>query len=704
MDAKNRQFLDLINGSKQFVVPVFQRDYSWTQDQCLRFWKDVLHAGRLNSAGGHFLGSIVYVGVGPTRAAFNTLQVIDGQQRLTTLILLLTALRDHIADLDWTGTDDSPTPHEIDQVFLKNPKKGDRAHKLRLRRADNDNLRSLIDAEGATDTTNSNLIGDAYNYFRSQLKNSDPDVVYSGLGRLIVVDVALDRAIDNPQLIFESLNSTGVALSQSDLIRNYLLMGLDEDQQTFLYDRYWIKIEADFRRIGSTPDRFLREYVALKSKSRKAVRDPDIYDEFKRYWDPTATTSLVDLLADITKFADYYARIVSPRKSSSHQPPALVGQLSHLKASGIVHAMLAMQLYDYYRNGLQCEADFLASLNLIESYVVRRSVLGWSSHDYWSVFAAVVRYLRENAEAEGPLDSLKVAFASQRRGFPTDDEFKKALQEVDLYGRRNCFQILTRLENYNEREPTPTEALSVEHIMPQAVAEVRDWREMLGDKWEETHGAWLHRLGNLTLTGYNSSMSNKPFAEKKSTEGGFNDSAARLNKDVRQEDRWTSEQMEARGARLAERSLRVWPHHGANEKLLREAKARELRRRAKEKDLRSLDMKPHVRQLAELVLEGIRAVGAVVEVIEKRSICCYTPPDFFVEVLPMTGHVRLILPLEFEELNAVGDLTIRDTSAWSWVQNRVHTECNVLVEVRDQAQATAAMALVRQALAATDFA
>ena len=695
MKAIDRRLLEIIEGRKQFTVPVFQRDYSWTEDEWNQLWNDVLQASGPQSRSGHFLGSIVYVGDGEN-AVFNRFQVIDGQQRLATILLLLTALRDHIGESGWTGT---PTQDEIDDYYLKNRHEpSDRVHKLCLRRRDNTTLKSLIDKGLSAEVDDSSPVKKAYDYFRNALRAADPVAVYQGVGRLNVVDVSLKRKDDDPQLIFESLNSTGVALSQSDLIRNYLLMGQTDAKQAQLYEDYWTEIESDFRHAGLTPDRFLREYVALKSEARKALRDHEVYDGFKRHWSPSSDTSVDSLLAELRRFAIYYLAVVAPSKFPNRRSRKLSDALTHVRALGIVHAMLGMQLYDYTETQNLSEAGFVDALGIIESYVVRRSVLNWSSRSHWAVFASVARRLRATAEAKGPLEALRVAFAQQAQGFPSDEEFESSIQDINLYRRKNCHQILGRLENHGQREPSPVRDYTVEHIMPQSINDVPSWKAMLGEDWQAIHDTWLHRLGNLTLTGYNSSMSNRGFRKKKAVPGGFNDSAARLNRYVRAQEVWTQEQIEARGGQIAKRALEVWPHHGANEQLLREARTDELRLRAGEKNASSLNMSVAVRGILDVLLEQIRGLGEVVGVIEKRSICCYSPPDFFVEIIPMTKNLRLILPLELDEAVGADDLTVVDTSEWHWVQNRVHTECNVLVDLHEEVDAFAAMTLVRLAL------
>jgi uncharacterized protein with ParB-like and HNH nuclease domain len=225
MKAIDRPFTNIINGTSQFIIPVFQRDYTWdAETQCAQLWRDVLRAARAGGEHGHFLGSIVYVATGDSLAGFTRWLLIDGQQRLTTLTLLLTALRDHIRDTKWVGGENDPTPKRIDAYFLKNvQEEGDREQKLVLRRHDQATLRALIDGKELPGDA-SEHIRDNYNFFREQLIAADPADVYRGVSRLLIVDVALDRQTDDPQLIFESLNSTGVDLSQSDLIRNFILM------------------------------------------------------------------------------------------------------------------------------------------------------------------------------------------------------------------------------------------------------------------------------------------------------------------------------------------------------------------------------------------------------------------------------------------------------------------------------------------------
>ncbi|MCY4449822.1 MAG: DUF262 domain-containing protein [Chloroflexi bacterium] len=695
MLAVNRRFAEIINGNKQFIIPVFQRDYSWTTTQCLQLWQDVLRASSKESAS-HFMGSFVYV-EGTAGAAFSTWLVIDGQQRLSTLTLLLIALRDHIGETGWVGGEDSPSTDQIDAYFLRNIyEKDNRSYKLILRRADNSTLRSLIDGEDLLDSSDtSEPVVEAYDLFRELLagSESDPDAVYKGIGCLEIVDVKLDYR-DNPQLVFESLNSTGVDLSESDLIRNYLLMGLKEEEQTKLYNDHWSKIEHNFRQAGNAPDSFLRDYIALKQKLTTQSKADQIYEDFKKFWQLSDVDSTAVILEDMGRFARYYVAFLRP-SMTPHKP--IFPYMVHVRSGGFgnTHAPLVMRLYDYYDRNLVTQADFIRALRLIKSYLIRRAVLGLQTRDYWSVFARMAHSIKEDSVFE----SFQVVLARQNYSyrFPSDREFITGLQECNLYRLRICRHILERLENYGEREPSPIQEYSVEHILPQQIQDVPEWQEMLGADWEEVHETWLHRLGNLTLTAYNSTYSNRPFLQKKTIQGGFNQSAVRLNQYVREQEQWTAAEMEERGRLLANRAIAIWPNHQADEGLILDEEIRELRGRAAQKDSGSIAMTPQVRNLLTSLQGFVHELGDVIEVIEYRSVCFYDSfADFFVEMLPMAYQVRILVPLDFDEVDDPEEIAM-DVTDYKFLPNVIHSYCGVFLDVKEQWQITAAMQIVRQA-------
>ena len=245
-------------------------------------WQDINQIASDPTDRGHFLGSVVYISTGDSSAAFTRWLLIDGQQRVTTLTLLLAALRDYIVESKWSGTEDGPTAKRVEAYFLKNAQEeGGRRPKLMLRRHDQATLQAILDGEELP-VDPSERIRDNYEWFREQLTEADPELVYRGINRLVVVDVTLDRGTDDPQLIFESLNSTGMDLSQSDLIRNFILMRLPEAEQTRLYEIFWSKIEGLFRGSEKTFDAFVRDFLALRSRATKQGRADEIYFAFRR--------------------------------------------------------------------------------------------------------------------------------------------------------------------------------------------------------------------------------------------------------------------------------------------------------------------------------------------------------------------------------------------------------------------------------------
>lgn len=697
MHAIDSPIIDIINGNKQFIIPVFQRDFSWTHDQFRQFWKDVTSASEMGTGGSHFMGSIVYVAADLSNAAFQRWLLIDGQQRMSTLTVLMVALRDHIQSTEWLGTDDGPTVQKIDAYFLKNEhENGERQFKFILRRRDNTTLQALVNGIAPTElgSESSELLIDAYEYFRSVLRtpNVDPETIYQGIARINVVDVTLDRKIDNPQLVFESMNSTGVDLRQSDLVRNFLLMGLDESDQTRLFEEYWSKIETLFRTSGNAFDGFLRDYLALTRGETKQVRIDRIYDEFKSFFSQYKSGSLEYLLADMTRVAGSYASFLG---IAPMQRRWLANAMSHMRSLNTTQALLVMRLYDYHQKEQLSDDDFVKAIELIESYLMRRAVLSMQTRGYWSVFARIAQDLHSDAI----LESLQVSFARLRGNyrFPSDEEFMRGLREHDLYNLRVCKQILDRLENAGHREPSPVQDYSIEHIMPQGISTSPEWQEMIGEHYMEEHADWVHRLGNLTLTAYNSTYSNRPFDVKRDIEGGFRHSAVRLNEDVRNQLQWTTEEIRQRTNRLAIRALVIWRNHDADVESIQAADIRELKVLASKRDVGELEMASGIREVLDEIRSRIRELVDVIEVIERKSVCCYGP-EFFIELMPMRYAVRLILPLKYSEIDIPEDVIAHDASTWKFVVNRVNSDSDLLVDINDVSLVASVLPMIRIAL------
>ena len=694
MQAINRKFTDIINGTTQFLVPVFQRDYKWTEDQCGRMWQDIRNAG-VGTDEGHFLGSIVYIATADSSAGCTRWLVVDGQQRLTTLTLLMVALRDYIKESKWSGGPDSPTPERIDAYFLINGlEPNHRRYKLRLRRSDNATLRALIDGT-ALPVKHSATIQSTYALFREYVREcADPDLIYRGASNLVIVDVTLHRNVDDPQLVFESLNSTGVDLSQADLVRNYLLMGLEEHEQTRLYKEYWSGVEELFRKSAGVMNSFIRDYVAVVTHATKQIRDDRIYDEFKEAFPLSEIKQLESRLDDISRNARYYAAFMIGDKNSR-----LDEAMRNVRQLAQVPAILVMRLYGSFEDGSLSEPDFVRALSLIESYILRRAVCRMQTRGYWTVF----NRLAQRLDQASPLDSLKVELLMLRTGnyrFPTDAEYKKALVEEDLYELRICWNLLVRLENAETKEPSDTSKLSIEHIMPQNENLPPAWREMLGSGWKEVQTDWLHRLGNLTLTAYNSTYSDRPFEEKKTIQGGFDDSAVRLNKFVRNQPVWTKAEMEERGEILADRAIKIWPSLQVDEASVTQAEIDELRMKAERRSPEEIDMDSESRALFDVVRQEVLGLGNVIEITESKSVSYHHGTKFFLEILPRRGYLALVMPLDFSEVDNPEGL-VSDATTWKFIPNSRY-DVGIIMDLWSRDRIEKAMPIIRQAFTVPD--
>ena len=566
MQAINTTFRQLIDGTKQFIIPVFQRDYAWDTPNWRQLWSDISRTSVGNGDRGHFVGSVVHI-PDSTVATRPSQLVIDGQQRLTTLTILCVALRDYIVQNNLVGREGLPTPEQVDAYFISNTwETGDFRYKLRLRDTDDQTLRAVVDgtAFNDPDVAKSARIFEAYEYFMERLdeEDTDPAAIYHGLSQLRIVEISLDRAVDDPQAVFESINSTGVRLTQGDLVRNYLLMRLAESEQTRLYRTYWQRIEDMFRgQDGTITDTamnlFLRDYVALKQGATRESQIPRIYEEFKAYYEGLSPDmTLEERLADMRRYAGYHAKW-NGRAAIPSVP--LNESMRNVRSRGNTTGVLIMRLYACYENHTLSANDFVEALRLIDSYLLRHAVCGNQIRSFWRIFADMNRDIQDDA----PSASLHQTMAKERGNygfwsFPSDGDFVRALQEKDLYPLQICRHILDRLENDGERELSPVRDYSIEHIMPQTLT--AEWREMLGDEHaDQIHLEKLHRLGNLTLTGFNPEYSNCSFIVKKNRSNGFNESAVRLNFYVRSQSEWTAAQIDERGRLLAQRALTIWP-------------------------------------------------------------------------------------------------------------------------------------------------
>ena len=704
MQAQNIPFHRILNGTRQFVIPVFQRDYRWETEQCDRFWRDIIAIARDEQRSGHFLGSVVYVSTEDSSAGFVRWQLIDGQQRMTTLTLLLAALRDHLQETEWQSPDgdpDAPTSERIEHDFLINGhQETERRYKLKLRRYDWKELQAILDKkkfpDDLVDNNQSGRIQENYQFFKQQLKDADPAEVYRGIGRLVIVDLSV-TASDNPQLIFESLNSTGVTLSQSDLIRNFVLMAVSPSEQDRLYRDYWQPTEALYRNSEKAFDTFVRDYIALKTRASKQEKASDIYQGFKQYLAGYQGDggSLEELLGDMLRYGRYNAAFTIA--SYDHQWPEISKSLGRLRKLGEAAAPLIMRLFDLHDKEQALSMDsFNEAVRVIESYLFRRAICGLQNRDYWRIFALLAHRLDPN----DPVQGVKAGLKARRASYicPTDGEFRNALMEREIYRLRHRLTLLEALENHGSREPTNTEDYTIEHILPQNENLSGSWQEMLGENWRETQRTWVHRLGNLTLTGYNSRYSDRPFHQKKSIDGGFEESSVRLNKFVREQSQWTEREIKQRGGILADQALEIWPYLEVEESAVEDAKRAELMERGRDRSVEAVEMNTVATALFDELRAWIKErFPLVIEQPTKREqgIGYYTPYEFL-EILPRTSGLQILLVGDYGEIDDPSDI-VEDASEQKYFRNAGDIEPGVFMRIKDSSDIAKAKPAIRQA-------
>jgi uncharacterized protein with ParB-like and HNH nuclease domain/predicted transport protein len=641
--ATEAKLLNFLQKSGQFIIPIYQRTYSWTPKQCEQLWNDILRAGRSETIPGHFVGSIVYVEKGLySVSSIPQLLVIDGQQRLTTVSLLIAALAQA---LDEGEAVDGVTARKLANYYLLNPEEdGELRYKLLLTQTDRETLTRIV-AQKPQPGEHSIRIAENFTYFQNQIKGARHELpaVYKGIAKLLIVDIALNRDHDNPQLIFESLNSTGLDLSQADLIRNYVLMGLEPALQEELYQDHWRPMERSFGQADYTRlfDRFMRDYLTVKTGAIPNIAA--VYEEFKIYAAQPQAGSVNQVVADIHRASGHFVAIALERENDRDLREAF-GDINALKVD-VAYPFL-LELYADYTAGCLSHAELLAILRLVESYVFRRAVCGIPTNSLNKTFANLAKEIDKSRY----LESVQAAFLlmTSYRRFPDDEEFARELQVKDLYNFRSRNYWLRRLENHGRKERVQVEEYTIEHIMPQNEDMPSAWRLELGERWQETHAQYLHTIGNLTLTGYNSELSDRPFAEKRTMTGGFADSPLRLNSGLGQIERWNEAAIKARSEKLAKKACLVWPAPQVAPAVV------DLYRPKRTTTGYTLTDHPYLHgPMLELFEHFRRQVlnldASVTEEILKLYIA-YKATTNFVDVVPQSKRLRLSLNMDFADI------------------------------------------------------
>lgn len=554
MDARKGNIYEILNGNRQFLIPVYQRYYSWDVEQCKRLWNDIVEMQKRGKEG-HFVGSIVNIAEQAMPTGVQKYMIIDGQQRITTLSLLLIALRDYAVK---NPGDTTINARRIDNMLLKNEYEiGDERYKLLLTETDRDILKCLVEEKPISDDTRSKLL-DNYRFFASKIADKEllPAEIYESIGKLQIVNITLDRLVDDAQAIFESLNSTGKELSESDLIRNYVLMGLEPAEQTYVYEHLWRPMELLFvyETQGLVMDKFFRDYLTMKTT--RIPKQNRIYEEFKLY---------------------------------------------HLNCEFGTVRELCQDLFTYVRSD-----DYV---NSIKAFFIMRD-------DY--------------------------------KEFPNDDKFTAAFVSKDIYTMRSRNFILSHLENYGNKAPIIIENYTIEHIMPQNSNLSPEWQKMLGTNWRDVQKTYLHTIGNLTLTAYNSEMSDHPFMVKMDMEGGFKESALRLNAYVVKVTEWNEQRIKERARLLADKAKQIWAFPDMTVEELAPYQVEE--KPAERYNLETYDTNVFTKTLFDVLDRRIRNLSPSVKREFKKLYVAYKLDTNFVDIVFQKQRLRISINMKFSEV------------------------------------------------------
>ncbi len=545
----------------QFIIPVYQRNYDWTQTQCKQLYLDILEAGNNDKLSAHFIGSIVYVHDDVYSASgIRELTVIDGQQRLTTMTLIYLALYRLSIELK-----NKPLENRINETYLINKFASDE-EKLKLRPTDNNDvaLKYLLRSDIEEEFNDYSRLIENFNFYKTRITTENYEVVLKGINKLMFVEISLDREKDDPQKIFESLNSTGLELSQADLIRNYILMGLNRKSQNKIYDNYWEIIEKSAKDNTVNSSRvsdFIRDYLTLKNN--KIPNKNKVYQEFKDKYPTTTIEDLENHLKPIKKLVKHYNKILNPNIEKDAEIRQQLTNINNLEIN--VAYPFIMQVYDDYSSEIITKQIFIEVLDLIQSFTWRRFIIGLPTNALNKIFMR----LYEDVEIDNYLTSIQKLLLKKKgtQRFPRDIEVINSLKEKDVYGikSKNRVYFLEKLENFQNKEFVSiigNDDITIEHIFPQNPAP--KWKIDLGEEqYKFIKETYLNTISNLTLSGNNGKLGNKTFIEKKEMnidgkEQGYEFSRLWLNRFLKEQSKWDRTIIEKRFAIIKERFLNIW--------------------------------------------------------------------------------------------------------------------------------------------------
>jgi len=560
MKANETKVEDFLSSNKtQFIIPVYQRNYDWSISQCKQLLDDILEVGTNNKMNAHFIGSLVYVHDDIyTATRIKELTIIDGQQRITTLTLIFLVLYRLAIKLN-----NESLVSEIKETYLIN-KFAPEDEKLKLRPTENNDkaIKYLLRSNPNEEFLAFSKVIDNFNYFKGRITEQNFEFVLTGLSKLMFVEISLDREKDSPQRIFESLNSTGLELSQADLIRNYILMGLNRRDQNKIYNNYWEVIEKlakDETLNTSKVSDFIRDYLTLINN--KIPNKGKVYLEFKAKFPTTNLESLEKILDPIKSLVKFYNKLINPKNEANRESRIQLEYINRLEIN-VAYPFL-MKVYEDYSENVISKDDFIGILDFIQSFVWRRFIVGLPTNALNKIFMT----LYEKIDTDYYLLSLQrwLLKRSGSQRFPKNKEVIESLKLKDVYNikSKNRTYLFERLENFENREPVIIEGntdITIEHIFPQNPDP--KWKVALGpDEYNLIKENYLNTIGNLTLSGNNGKLGNKSFLLKRDLEkAGYKDSRLWLNKYLSITDKWDKTEIEKRFDLLAKRFLNIWKY------------------------------------------------------------------------------------------------------------------------------------------------
>lgn len=544
MKASETKLQKILEGTNQYIVPLFQRTYSWGKTEWTTLWEDLSEIYDEGTQRDHFMGSMVTMPTKSVPEGVAKFTLIDGQQRLTTFFILLAVIRDHA-----TKKAVGKLGEEIDNTLLRNVyKSGSDQFKLLPTHADRDAFTAIVSGKIPDTQT---APGRAYQFFNQRLEKKPRDL--EKFKQVLVNNLSLVSIVlandDNPHLIFESLNAKGRELTQADLLRNYFFMRVHVDSQEKIYSEYWRPMQQDLK---EDLTECIRHFLM---RHGRMVRKDDVYIALKENAADLDSDQVVEYLRELAKFAKYYDRMIHPKTEPDREISCRMESLNRIEVTTAYP--LILNVYDYYNTGALTREDFIGVLETIENFLMRRWVCAVPTYALNKLFPSLDALARGHGNF---LEGLRAALAS--KNYPRDADFRDKLTTAILYSPGERLQktrlLLERLEeSFGHHEPVNPETLTIEHIMPQTLTPW--WREHLGENYDDIYATHLHTLGNLTLTGSNSELANDTFPEKQKI---LLNSHVEISRDVTKLQRWSDMEIRARATALADRALRVWPYFG----------------------------------------------------------------------------------------------------------------------------------------------